>query len=179
MQDKDLIMTDQIDTADAEFSAMQTLYTTLIGLSAEAQGRVIKYIVDRLALRISGAIKHSWPVNDTDEAEGQNAGRKKFHSLAELHDAAQPKTNSERALVAGYWVQVCEGNEKFDSQTTNTALKHLGHGLANVTAALDSLKNQKPALALQIQKSGKTQQARKTYKITVAGIKAVESMIGG
>jgi hypothetical protein len=58
-------------------------------------------------------------------------------------------------------------------------LKNLGQGLANITNAIDGLRNQKPALVLQLKKSGKSQQARKTYKLTVAGIKAVEVMIDG
>jgi hypothetical protein len=33
------------------------------------------------------------------------------------------------------------------------------------------------ALALQLKKSGKSKQSRKLYKLTVAGIKAVEAMI--
>ena len=55
-------------------------------------------------------------------------------------------------------------------------LKNLGHGIPNVTKALDSLKGQSPALALQLKKAGTSQQARKTYKITVAGIKQIEAM---
>ena len=103
----------------------------------------------------------------------------KYNSFAELFDAAQPKSNGDCALVAGYWLQVCQGAESFDGQSANSALKNLGHGLTNVTNAVDTLKNQKPALALQLKKSGTSQQARKTYKITVAGIKAVEAMIRG
>jgi hypothetical protein len=55
----------------------------------------------------------------------------------------------------------------------------LGHGLINITAALDDLREAKPALVLQVGKSGKSRQARKTYKLTIAGIKSVEEMIGG
>jgi hypothetical protein len=38
---------------------------------------------------------------------------------------------------------------------------------------------QKPALVLQLKKAGKSRQARKTYKVTVAGVKAVEAMLRG
>lgn len=103
----------------------------------------------------------------------------KYAALAEIYDAARPTSNADKALVAGYWLQVCQGAESFDGFSANRELKHLGQGLANVTNAIDSLKGQKPALALQLKKSGKSQQARKVYKITVAGIKAVEAMING
>jgi hypothetical protein len=59
----------------------------------------------------------------------------------------------------------------------NKELKLLGEGVPNITMAVDALRSQKPALAVQLQKSGKTRQARKTYKLTVAGIKEVERMI--
>ena len=40
----------------------------------------------------------------------------------------------------------------------------------NITAALDDLKEVQPQLVLQLKKSGKSRQARKTYKISVAGV---------
>ena len=165
---------------DAEFSAIQSIFSTLSPLDASARQRVLDYIIARLELPLADKavrvietpLREAMPSQDSVVGSGQS-----FDSLAELHDAAQPKTNAHKALVAGYWLQVCQENDTFDSQSANTALKHLGDGLANITAAIDSLKNQKPALALQLRKSGKTQQARKVYKITTAGIKEVENMI--
>jgi hypothetical protein len=163
---------------DAELTAMQTAYATLSALDTEARTRVLNYLISRLEVTTLNTKSKTLPDNSVAlvEADTQESTQS-FGSLAELHDAAGPKSNAEKALVAGYWLQVCEGNETFDSQSANTALKHLGDGVANITAAIDSLKNQKPALALQLRKSGKSQQARKVYKITVAGIKAVENMM--
>src|SRR5262249_34935494 len=107
-----------------------------------------------------------------------NTGGQEFDSLAELYAAAQPKTDSDRALVAGYWFQFKEGQEEFAAQTLNTALKNLGHGVSNITNALEALKAQSPALVMQLRKSGSSQQARKKYKLTAAGKKAVELLIG-
>jgi hypothetical protein len=81
--------------------------------------------------------------------------------------------------VGGYWLQVCQNSESFDGFSVNKELKDVGQGLGNITNAIDGLRSQKPALALQLKKSGKSQQARKTYKVTVPGIKAVEAMING
>jgi hypothetical protein len=149
------------------------------------EGDGISYIVARLEISLqSRALPHNAVNAPTAEdepitAEDEGDSAPKYNSLAELYDAIQPKTNSDKALVAGYWFQVCQGAESFDGQSVNKELKHLGHGLANITNAIDGLKNQKPALALQLKKSGTSQQARKVYKITVAGIKAVEVMIHG
>lgn len=163
---------------DAELTAMQTAYATLNALGPEARSRVLNYLISRLEVTPLNSKSKALSDDSVKILDSEVQGStQSFGSLAELHDAAGPKSNAEKALVAGYWLQVCEGNETFDSQSANTALKHLGDGVANITAAIDSLKNQKPALALQLRKSGKTQQARKVYKITVAGVKAVENMM--
>lgn len=178
-------MTETRASADAEFSAMQTLFAALEPLDDDARSRVVNYIVARLEIVTKSASKNlgrSDASAETDEESAVDEEEKaapKFESLAELFDAAQPKSNADRALVAGYWLQVCQGSDTFDGQSANKELKNLGEGLANITNAMESLKIQKPALALQLKKSGKSQQARKVYKITIAGIKAVEGMING
>jgi len=170
---------------DAEFSAMHILYGALEPLDDEARSRVVNYVIARLDIGVQRVIKAQSPLSNATEGEADDPSLKeeqsaapKFGSLAELYDAAgNPHGNGEKALVAGYWLQVCGGNENFDSQSINKELKNLGEGVANITAALEYLKNQKPALAIQLKKSGTSQQARKIFKVTVAGIKAVEAMI--
>jgi hypothetical protein len=55
----------------------------------------------------------------------------------------------------------------------------MGSGLANVTSTLESLKAKKPALVMQVGKTGRSRQARKTYKLTSAGIREVSEMLAG
>jgi hypothetical protein len=175
-------MTNQQTAADAEFSAMQTLYNALEPLDDDARTRVINYIVARLEITQSNYRQEAATESSDNEepvVRQEATTKTDYASVAELYDATQPKSNGDKALIAAYWLQVCQGAESFDSQSANKELKHLGQGLANITAAIDTLKNQKPALALQLKKSGKSQQARKVYKVTVAGIKAVEAMSHG
>jgi hypothetical protein len=169
---------------DAEFSAIQAVYAALAPLDELAQSRVLTYISDRL--RITTKTTLSGKDSDVTEAEKDEvpevrvpAGAPRYGSFAELYDAAQPSSESDKALVGGYWLQVCQGAEGFDGFSANRELKHLGHGVGNITVAINRLKSQRPTLALQVRKSGKTRQARKTYKVTDAGIKAVEAMING
>jgi DNA-binding PadR family transcriptional regulator len=58
-------------------------------------------------------------------------------------------------------------------------MKHLGHGVKNITSALSSLMNEKPQRVVQLKKSGSTKQARKQYKVTEAGKNAVRRMLEG
>lgn len=171
--------------ADAEFAAMQSIYSALEGLNDEARQRVLDYVSSRLGVVAKqksapgpkAQDHHDEGEEETEAPEAQSAAA--FGSFAELYDTTQPKSQPDKALVGGYWLQVCQGAESFDSFSINKELKNLGEGVANITSALDGLKGQKPVLCLQLKKSGKSRQARKTYKITVAGIKAVEAMIGG
>jgi hypothetical protein len=178
-------MTTHPTGGDTEFAAMQALYNALEPLDDDARERVVKYIIARLEINaITSAenrVKSRGNSVDVEETalQEEEAIAPKYGSFAELFDSLQPKSNPDKALAAGYWLQVCQGGESFEGFSANKELKNLGQGLANITNAIDGLRNQKPALALQLKKSGKSQQARKTYKLTVAGIKAVEAMIGG
>jgi hypothetical protein len=96
----------------------------------------------------------------------------------DLFDAANPRTDPERAEVAAFWFQVIQNNSSWQSQTLNNALKDLGHGLGNVTDALNSLQERRPAHVRQVSKAGSSRQARKTYKLTTAGVNAVRAMLG-
>ena len=162
---------------DKETKAIGEIAGIVGALEEDQRGRVIRYIVERFNIagnsrevKLSPGATHGAPPQD--DAAG-------FEDFASLVDAARPETDPMRALVAGYWLQVCKGGPSFDAQTANTELKHLGHPSSNITMALGALINQKPALALQLRKSGNSKQARKSYKVTEAGIRKVKAMLAG
>ncbi|MDC6170712.1 hypothetical protein [Paucibacter sp. XJ19-41] len=180
--------------AAKEFGAIQAIHGALAPLDEEAQMRVLTYIASLLGInpKFAGgrAAPHAAsPAADTaptagnePESGGADATPKSpatYGTFAELYAAANPKTNAEKALVVGYWLQVCEAAESFNAAQANKELTHLGHKLANITDAIDQMKNQKPMLMLQLKKSGSSQQARKLYKVSHEGIKRVEAMIRG
>jgi hypothetical protein len=175
-------MTEQPEIIDAEFVAMQAVYSALKPLNPQIRGRVINSVVSLLDVSskaITPPTANTGEVAEEAAIEQEQESAPKYETFADLYDASTPTSTPQKALLAGYWLQVCQEAQSFDGHSVNKELKNLGHGLSNVTNAVEALKTQKPALALQLAKSGKTQQARKTYKITVAGIKAVEAMISG
>lgn len=101
-----------------------------------------------------------------------------FDHFAELFNAANPKTDVDKALVAGYWFQSVQGHPSFQAAQLTKELKNLGHAVGNITDALDSNIRRKPARVLQLAKSGSSKQARKTYKLTHEGQVFVQGMIG-
>ncbi len=150
---------------DPELNAMQSILKTLNELEENSRSRVLAWVADRLKIQTP----QNGSSADQDEQE--------FKTFADLYNCASPITNPDKALVAGYWLQKCQGYEEFPSQLANKDLQNLGHALVNVTDAFNQLKNKKPALAIQVKKSGKSQQARKQYKLTQAGIDAVNGML--
>jgi hypothetical protein len=162
---------------DAEIKAMADIVTALQGLDQEGIGRVLRWAFQRY--QVSLKLPAGTVTTDARALEGRGTiERKAFDSFHELFDAANPNTGSEKALVAGYWFQVLQGQDDLDSQQLNKELKDLGHPSANITRDLDRLIDRTPRYAMQVRKQGSTQQARKRYKLTREGIKAVEAMFG-
>lgn len=160
-------------SADLEIEAMQKMAEVLEPLGEEERSRAIKWAASRFGTSLDS--KTPPAANNLVDGPLTNS---EYTSFAELFDATDPQVDKEKALVAAYWTQVVQGQENFGSQSLNTALKDLGHGLSNVTVSLTHLIKAKPALALQVQKSGRAQQSRKTYKLTKAGIDRVIEMLG-
>jgi hypothetical protein len=174
-----------------ELKAMEEVHTALAKLTVDGQQRVVAWAVSALQLPLATPqatnAHQSRPAHvplpaQQDAPSGGGdvaAGPGSYATFADLFSAASPTTNQEKALVGGYWLQVCQGIESFASMAINNELKNLGEGVENITSAFDGLKDTKPQLALQVRKEGKSQQARKKYKLTVAGIRAVDRMIRG
>jgi hypothetical protein len=169
-------------TVNPEFNAFTLVHNALEPLDDDARSRVIKSVITLLAIDAPVQDGHEEDVADEDaEAATQKTanGAQNYASFAELCAAANPTTNGDRALVAGYWLQVCQAKESFTAQAANKELAHYGQKIANITAAIDNLRRAKPQLILQLKKSGSSKQARKTYKVSHAGEKRVEELIGG
>ena len=170
----------------AEIKAMQAVAEAVTDLDAEARGRVLRWAAERFGVPVSapgrpvmrsagGGSQLNIPMNANGAGDMEV---QKYSDIAELYAAASPESESDKALVAGYWFQFQDGRDDFAAQEINSALKNLGHPIKNITSAFDSLKARKPAPVMQLKKAGSTKQARKTYKLTLAGKSAVEMMIG-
>lgn len=94
-------------------------------------------------------------------------------TFAQFFADVDPQNDREKALVAGYWLQVVSNNETFSGFQVNKELKNLNHRLSNVTYALGQLIQLKPPLALQVKK-GKG--GKKDYALSQAGINYVGEM---
>jgi hypothetical protein len=155
-----------------EVAAMQSIATALAGLDEGAKMRVLAWVFDKFNFQ-RGSMR---PATHSPAPQDVANGASVFGSLAELFDAASPETDKDKVLVAAFWEASGDG-ATFSAQSLNTQLKHLGHGIGNITRALSLLTDEKPTLVLQVRKSGNSQQARKLFKVTEAGRKRVLAMI--
>ena len=172
---------------DPEIKAMTALIEALKDLDAEIRERVIKWAAVRWAVTLvpnkpaagAGGKQASGPTAKSGAPDGEAAGSQEFSSIAALYDAANPTSDMMRALVGGYWHQVCQRAVSFTGQQVNDELKNLGHPIGHITSAFGGLAHRTPVLARQIKKSGTSKQSRKQYQLTQAGIEHVHAMIAG
>lgn len=151
---------------------MATMNEALQAFDTKTVQRVLRGAGERFQVKLAIS-----PPRIAPPAEAATPGVGIFSEFHELMDAADPKTSVEYALVAAYWFQVVEQNSELDSQQLNSALKNLGHPSSNITRDLDGLINRTPRLLMQVRKDGSTKQARKRYKLTTEGVRAVERMV--
>lgn len=164
--------------ADLEIAAMGAVSSALSPLEPDQQARVLRWAADRYLVRDIKRPESSTPVfDDTAVTVSRGSAARQYNSIDELFESGVAKTNTQKALLAAYWFQVVQGGGTFQSFTLNAALKNMGQGIPNITDALGAAEGQKPALVMQTGKTGKSRQARKTYKLTTAGVKSVETML--
>ncbi|MEP7310165.1 MAG: hypothetical protein ABJA98_32060 [Acidobacteriota bacterium] len=165
----------------AEVKAMGRLTEALDGLAPDAIARVLRWAAEAYNVTVSGSRNKgrndSSGASEAGDGNGSPNGEQRFASLADLYAVALPESEADKTLVAGYWFQFGDGQEDFGAQEINSALKNLGHPIKNITTAFNALKARKPAPVMQLKKSGTSKQARKTFKLTLAGKSAVEAMI--
>jgi hypothetical protein len=165
-------------TNDPEVEAISILSRTLGALDLEIQRRVLQWANSRYGFapqRVPAPRPRIASEDDNVDSEGGNMS---FKDFVDLFDSVNPKTDLEKALTAGYWVQQGLRQPSWRSQQLNDFLKDAGHGVGNITLALDHAQERTPALVRQMSKSGKSRQARKTYKLTTAGLQFIGSRAG-
>ena len=163
---------------DTELKAMSTVIRALEDLEDEAKGRVLRWAADRyeLGTHVSGSTSSSGASPANKEVIGSDPS---IEGVDELFVAASPKTQADKVLVVGYWLQEIKGQGYVDSYQVNSELKNLGHGIGNITRSFDKLIERRPQLVIQTYKSGSSRQARKKYKLTREGIQRVKALVSG
>jgi hypothetical protein len=175
--------------ADPEIDAMSALATALADLEGDARGRVLRWAAERYGVSVNtskGGRHGGGAAGGHDGGTGEEVTDKEiaeeapvYEHFADLFNEAQPKTHPDKALVAAYWLQAIQDQSTWQSAALQLELKNLGHAIGNITEALTTNMQKKPARIVQVQKAGKSRQARKTYKVTHEGLVYVQGMLRG
>lgn len=166
----------------AELEAIKIIHDVLVNMDDSARERVLQYVLSALEITMPIAgmsrLLHRQDALDTDQdGMTQECEQARDVLFADLYNSAGPKSNPEKALVAGYWLQVRCGAVSFDAGSANRELTNLGYKLSNITDALTKLIRRSPSLVVQVRKQGTSRQARKLYKITHEGVRRVEELV--
>jgi hypothetical protein len=176
---------------DPEIEAMTGVAESLAALDDEARSRVLRWAAEKFGVGLPRARQNGRPegtssvdadnsVRDVDEDDvsaDDGPGQDAYKHFAELFSAVDPKNEMEKAMTAAYWIQVVQGKNEWQSQSLNKELKDLGHYISTINKALTAGIEKRPALVLQLKKSGATRQGRKTYKLSGEGIKYIRGRI--
>jgi len=173
--------------SDPEIEAMGQVASALDNLADNARARVLRWAADRygtpvatatIARTTAGAQEEGLEDRLPRATQVRDAPEPSFEQFVDLFDAVDPKSDIDRALTGAYWLQVISKQDSWQSLRVNNLLKDMGHGVANVTSALRTAQERKPALVRQVHKSGRSQQSRKTYKLTTAGVSHIRRKLG-
>jgi hypothetical protein len=176
--------------SDPEIEAMSLVASALDNLAEDARGRVLRWAADRYGGAIATAViarDGQARMNGLDTvsedkppraSELRDAPERAFEHFVDLFDAVDPKSDVDKALTGAYWLQVVSKQGSWQSLRVNNLLKDMGHGVANVTSALRTAQERKPALVRQVHKSGRSQQSWKTYKLTTSGVAHIRRQLG-
>ena len=163
---------------DAEIEAMGKLADLFSALDAEARTRVLRWACDRYGVRLNAGLGRLLGIPG-QQHPAEPSRNSDWPDVASFFDAVNPSSEADKALTVSYWLQELQGQPTFEAQPVNTELKHLGHGISNITRALDSLIDRKPRLVIQTQKAGSSRQARKKYKVTNEGVRRIKTLLAG
>lgn len=155
---------------------MATLASALDPLPEQARARVLSWARSRYGGMAGSAAPSAARV---DEVGRQRLGLDSFPTLGELMGACSPDSDDRRALLAAAFISHGSEGGAFTGAQVNGALKHLGHRVHNITRVLEALIAQRPAMVVQLRKSGTSRQARKLYKVTDGGLVEVQRLIAG
>lgn len=159
-----------------ELKAMMEISHLFAGLEEDEIQRVLHWATEKFRNKSVDSVVATRPLAQTPSLALETLPSN-FDDLPAFMDASKPTNGLERILAAAYFQQVIQGEPDFDSQTLNTQLKHLGYPSANITRDMVRLVDRSPKLVIQTRKEGSSQQARKKFRLTTEGVRAVEALL--
>ena len=170
-----------------ELDALRVIAQALHPLDQDSRRRVLNWASEKFLTSgirsaaqpqiVSSSTNIESPTSTTNTKPPAPWSLEGYDSIGNLYHACTPSSDGEKALVISAWLQKTTESDGIDSYSVNSELKNLGYGIGNITRAFDYLIQAKPALMIQVRKSGTSKQARKSFRVTDAGLKRIRDMI--
>jgi len=180
---------------DHELQAMSQVNAALKVLSNDERYRVMqwaanKYLKTTVPLKFAGpivpteitppaALDIGVVTSDDADDDKEHDETPTYDTFAEMLDASGADTDSERFLVAAYWLQITNERGDWKSFDINKLLKDTGNQIATISNAVRDVTKKskaKPAMVVQVSKSA-AKGGSKVLKLTTEGIKKVKTML--
>ena len=161
---------------DPELRAMITVYEALKDLDDEAKARVIEWTSGKFELAYGERI-YPRTYRGPQGPEYEERDLMEFATVADAFAVANPKNTADKALVVAGYLQASKGGSNVSGREINKELTQIGHGVRNITRAVEPLIKKKPQFLIQTRKEGLTRQAQKKYRVTNEGFTFVKRLI--
>lgn len=172
---------------DPEIKALNDCYAALKGIEPDAVERTLAWLTKKFAVKHTSSVaaapdKPIVPAEDTAAAgdsglAGNGGDILAFPTPGEFLAALNLTDDNERALAVAAYLQKKEPDGELSGFVINKELRHAGHGMKNITRAIQVWVDSRPQLMIQLRKSGTTRQAKKNYKVTGEGFKWVAAKL--
>lgn len=162
---------------DRELAAMGAVAAALQPLEEPERHRVLDWATKRFDF--SPGSTRRVDRREIHDSGGGDPQPGEFATFADMFEAARPSVAHDRALIAAYWLHSVDGKSQWASADANRLLKDVGERIPAINKAFAVLQERRPALVVQVKKTGNPVQGRKTLKLTAPGIRAAENMIAG
>jgi len=159
---------------DEELRVMSAVYEEFTRIDDEAKQRVLNWVAGKFSLKSYKAAMTGIGASALDKG---TVSIESFNSVADAFNAAGPEIDRDKALVVAAFIQKSIGKDEVTGYEINQELRQLGHGLNNITDAINQMMGKSPKLMMQVKKEGKSKQARKKYRVTAEGFKVVQQML--
>ncbi len=172
---------------DPEIKALNDCYAALKGIEPDAIERTLVWLTKKFAIKPTSSVVAA-PHKPEAHAEntvaagdsgsvGNGSDILTFPTPGEFLAGLNLTNDNERALAVAAYLQKKEPDCELSGFVVNKELRHAGHGLENITRAIQVWVDSRPQLMIQLRKSGTTRQAKKNYKVTGEGFKWVAAKL--
>lgn len=179
---------------DPELAVMARSYDIIKDLGIEERKRVIQWLTSKLGIEANtlaqpmvpfpinyptGSASSNQMDNGSTASTGTNTGITLSENTATdlsafsvqgLFDRIKMKTDVARVLLVAAYLQDKDPSTELGSRPINKELKKIGHGIKNITQAINSLLKKDPELLVMTRKTTNSQQGKKKYQVTDLGM---------